>query len=85
MTKPINFGVIGCGMLARSMHIPNIARSEKTVLHTCCDLSDEALSECQQKHGALHISKDYKAVIAHCENYGDSAPAEETEDLSSLF
>ncbi|MCC7300845.1 MAG: Gfo/Idh/MocA family oxidoreductase [Verrucomicrobia bacterium] len=62
-TKPLNFAVIGCGMLARSQHIPNIAKSEKTALHTCCDLSDEALAECRDKHGALHISKDYKSVI----------------------
>ena len=59
----INVAVIGCGMLARTQHIPNIARSERMVLHTCCDLSDAALDECQQKHGALNISKDYKAVI----------------------
>ena len=61
--KKMNFAVIGCGMLARSAHIPNIAKSSKMTLHTCCDLSDEALSECKQKHGALHISKDYNAVI----------------------
>lgn len=62
-TKNMNMAVIGCGMLARSQHIPNIAESNKMVLHTCCDLSDEALAECQDKHGALHISKDYQAVI----------------------
>lgn len=50
-------------MLARSQHIPNIAASDKTILHTCCDLSDSALAECLNYHGALHISKDYKAVI----------------------
>jgi predicted dehydrogenase len=65
--KKMNFGVIGCGMLARSQHIPNIARSDKMVLHTCCDLSDEALAQCQDTHGALHVSKDYKAVIANPE------------------
>jgi predicted dehydrogenase len=63
MVSPLNFAVIGCGMLARSQHIPNIAASGKAVLHTCCDLSDEALAECRDKHGALHISKDHKAVI----------------------
>ena len=62
--KPVNFAVIGCGALARQMHVPNIAKSSKAVLHTCCDLSDEALKECQEVHGALHISKNWKAVIA---------------------
>ncbi|MCX6992615.1 MAG: Gfo/Idh/MocA family oxidoreductase [Kiritimatiellaeota bacterium] len=59
----LNFAVIGCGMLARSQHIPNIARSAKAALHTCCDLSDAALDECRQKWGVKHTSKDFKAVI----------------------
>ena len=63
MAKPINFAVIGCGMLARAAHIPNIAASDKTVLHTCCDLSDEALAECRDVHGALHTTNDYNAAI----------------------
>ena len=32
--KPMNFAVIGCGAMARGQHIPNIAKSPKTVLHT---------------------------------------------------
>ena len=61
--EPVNFAVIGCGMLARSQHIPNIARSVKAALHTCCDLSDAALAECRDKHGARHVTKDYLAAI----------------------
>ncbi|MFA5863390.1 MAG: Gfo/Idh/MocA family oxidoreductase [Phycisphaerae bacterium] len=67
MRTKLNFAVIGCGMLARSQHIPNIARSQKTALHTCCDLSDDALTECSEKHGALNISKDYLATINNSE------------------
>ena len=62
--KPINFAVIGCGVLAQGAHIPNIVKSEKTILHTCCDISDEALKECQETFGALNISKDWEAVVA---------------------
>jgi predicted dehydrogenase len=59
----LNYAVIGCGMLARMQHIPNIAASDKTVLHTCCDLDDASLAECREQHGALHTTKDYKAAI----------------------
>jgi predicted dehydrogenase len=67
MKEPLNFAVIGCGALARGQHIPNIAASEKTVLHTCCDLSDEALKICREEHGALNISKDWEATILNPE------------------
>ncbi|MHC4872158.1 MAG: Gfo/Idh/MocA family protein [Planctomycetota bacterium] len=67
MKEPLNFAVIGCGALARGQHIPNIAASDKTVLHTCCDLSDEALKICQEEHGALNISKDWEATILNPE------------------
>lgn len=62
--QPVNFAVIGCGALARQMHIPNIARSERTVLHTCCDLSEEALAECRERFGALHTLSDWRAAVA---------------------
>ncbi|MCF6177471.1 MAG: Gfo/Idh/MocA family oxidoreductase [Victivallaceae bacterium] len=63
LQEPLKFAVIGCGALARGQHIPNIAKSSKTVLHTCCDLSDEALKECKEVHGARHISKDWEAAV----------------------
>ena len=65
MQPPLNFAVIGCGMLARSQHLPNIARSDKTVLHTCCDLSDEALNYCRAQYGAkVKLTTDFRAAVA---------------------
>jgi len=63
MSKTYNFAVVGCGMLARQAHIPNIAANPRMVLHTCCDVSDESLAECRDKFGALNISKDYVETI----------------------
>jgi predicted dehydrogenase len=65
--EPIKFAVIGCGALALGKHIPNIAKSSKTILHTCCDLSDEALKQCKDVHGALNISKDWEATVKNPE------------------
>jgi predicted dehydrogenase len=62
-SDPMRFAVIGCGALARQQHIPNIARSPKTVLQVCCDVSDEALAECSEKFGAKRVTKDYLDAI----------------------
>ncbi len=64
MPRPMNFAVIGCGTLAKGQHIPNLARSPKTNLHTCCDLSTEALTECREKHGAAHVTTNWQAAIS---------------------
>lgn len=67
MQEPLNFAVIGCGMLAQSTHIPNIANSKRMTLHTCCDLSDEALTRCREVFGAAHTSHDFAEVIRNPE------------------
>ena len=66
-TAPLNVAVVGCGALARSQHIPNIARSERTVLHTCCDLSEAALAECVSVWGARHTSRSWEEALRHPE------------------
>ena len=63
MSERLNFAVIGCGMLARATHIPNLARSAKAVLHTCCDISEETLNECRTKYGARKTTRDFHEAI----------------------
>ncbi len=64
---PLNFAVVGCGALARAQHIPNLAASDRCVLHTCCDLSDAALAECRDVHGAKHLSRDWREALRNPE------------------
>lgn len=63
MHEPMRFAVIGCGMLARQQHIPNLLRSEKTELHTCCDLSEDTLRECRERFRVLRTTTDYLEAI----------------------
>ncbi len=63
MSERMSFAVIGCGALARSQHIPNIAGSTKMRLHTCCDLSDSALEQCR-RFEPVKLSTDWHATIA---------------------
>jgi predicted dehydrogenase len=67
MNEKLNFAVIGCGMLAQMTHIPNLAKSSKAALHTCCDVSEDALKICKEKFGALHTTTDYQSAIRNPE------------------
>src|SRR5690606_34042828 len=59
----ISFAVIGAGMLARSLHLPNLLETDVTTLHTCCDLDEKALQECRAIAPDVQLSTDYRAVI----------------------
>jgi len=48
--KPLNFAVIGCGMLARQMHLPNLVSLAEARLHTCCDINEDNLRACEPFH-----------------------------------
>lgn len=61
--QPVRFAVVGCGSLARAQHIPNLAASPSTVLHTCCDVSDEALAECRERFGAERVTRDFEQAV----------------------
>jgi len=63
-TTTLNFGVIGCGVLAQSQHIANIAANPHMSLHTCCDLSDEALTICRDSFKAGRTTKNFKEVVS---------------------
>src|SRR5690348_1632257 len=62
--RPLNFAVIGCGSLARAQHIPNIARSTRAVLHTCCDPSQSALKECATHFNPTRLTENYLEAIS---------------------
>jgi len=64
MHFPLNFAVVGCGMLARSQHIPNIAASERAALHTCCDVDEAALAVCRRDYPETRLATDFTRAIA---------------------
>jgi len=61
--KPLNFAVIGCGMLARQMHIPNLVALADARLHTCCDVDEESLEACRHFQ-PKKVTRDFRAAVA---------------------
>jgi len=60
---PLNIAVIGCGMLARAQHIPNILACSHTRLHTCCDLDEGILRDLKSSHPGLKTSADFRSAV----------------------
>ncbi len=61
--RPLRFAVVGCGALARSRHIPNLVRSKKAVLRTCCDVSEAALQACRETWDVPRVSTDWREAL----------------------
>lgn len=61
--RPLRFAVIGCGALARSQHIPNIANSTRADLHVCCDLDEEVLNQCRSTYQVPRTTSDFHEAI----------------------
>lgn len=60
---PLRFAVIGCGMLARATHLPNLAKSSKAKLAACCDLDTKALDLCRETWQVPRVTSDYASLI----------------------
>ena len=61
---PLNLAVIGCGLLARGQHLPNIVARSDVRLHSCCDASEASLEICREQFQPTHLTTDYRAAIA---------------------
>lgn len=62
MKRPVNFAVIGCGMLARSVHLPSLKTLADASLHTCCDINEANLEACQSFE-PVKITRDFLEAI----------------------
>jgi len=65
MTKrlPLNVAVIGCGIFARSQHIPNVLACPLTRLAACCDLDEAALSSLAAAYPGLRTTTDFHELV----------------------
>ena len=60
----LGIGVIGCGMMAQSVHLPNIARHPDLALRWCCDPNPAALEQARKAFHPAHATADARQVAA---------------------
>lgn len=66
-TQTFHIAVVGCGVLARATHIPNIVREPAFRLHTLCDIDDEALRLASGAAPEAAFTKDFQEVFSNPE------------------
>ena len=60
----INIAVIGCGMLAQSMHLPNIVSNPRFNLKWCCDRDENILHAVNEMFKPEKVTTDAHRVAA---------------------
>lgn len=69
MGKIVNVGLIGCGLVAQVVHIPNLnAMSDFFRITYLCDVSQQSLEHCQQKVIRTSNPKTTKSAKEVCDS-----------------
>jgi len=64
MSKKIRVGLVGCGGIATSAHIPALLEIEEVEVVAVCDIIKERAEKAAKTLGAKYIFTDYKDLIA---------------------
>ncbi|MDD4680497.1 MAG: Gfo/Idh/MocA family oxidoreductase, partial [Clostridia bacterium] len=56
-------GIIGCGMIARDVHLDNAHSNPRIHVKWCCDISEEALCYVKDKYHPDYLTSDYKEIL----------------------
>jgi len=55
--------MVGCGAIARHIHLPNIANNPRTELAVTCDVDLPSAEQCAQQFGAYRALTDWHDII----------------------
>ena len=63
-------GIIGCGNIAKDVHLKNAFSNPRIRVKWCCDLDDANLQFVKENYTPEKLTKDYKEVLADDEVQG---------------
>ncbi len=61
--RNLRAAVVGCGALARSVHLPNLKENPRVELAVTCDIDFEKARECCELYGAERAESDWRRLI----------------------
>ncbi len=63
-TQPLRFGVIGCGTMAATVHVPNMHALPGASTVAYCDLDESKAKALLDKFGGQYTTTDHKRLLA---------------------
>ena len=63
-------GIIGCGNIAKDVHLENAFTNPRIRVKWCCDLMEENLQYVREHYTPEHTTRDYRKVLADPEVQG---------------
>lgn len=67
MEKKAVIGIIGCGMIARGVHLKNAFSNPRIHVKWCCDISEENLQYVKDNYDPDFITSDYREILIDSE------------------
>ncbi|MFM8529918.1 MAG: Gfo/Idh/MocA family protein [Ilumatobacteraceae bacterium] len=62
--RPLKVGVIGCGLIAKVMHLPYMAEMpDRFEIAALCDISPNVLEECARRYGVSKTFSDWEQML----------------------
>ena len=67
MLEKAVIGIIGCGMIARGVHLKNAFSSPRIHVKWCCDISEDNLKYVEENYNPEYITSDYREILIDSE------------------
>ncbi|MCB0109371.1 MAG: Gfo/Idh/MocA family oxidoreductase, partial [Caldilineaceae bacterium] len=64
MKQMIRVGLVGCGGIAQSQHLPGYLRTENVEIAALCDVNATLLHRVAEQYGVTACYSDYRELLA---------------------
>ena len=61
--KTVNLGIIGCGWVTETLHLPVVRQLSAVCLHSACDTRDERLRLVERRFGVPRLYSDWTDLV----------------------